>query len=335
MSLTPRPRLRCLVTGGNGFIGSHLVPLLARQGCKVVVLDRTPPPVWQQEMANVRFTQGELLPWLQERPDLMGAEVVFHLAWAHIPESATQHPVGDIQSNLVTTVRLLQACAEQGVRRFVFPSTGGAIYGPVARKPVTEDHPTRPVSAYGVTKLAAEKYIELYHHLHGLEYAILRPSVPYGPGQDPFGRQGAVAVFMGSILTSRPITIWGNGDDIVRDFFHVSDLARACWLAATGDSPAGAYNIGGGQAVSLNHLVALIAEAVGDSHAIRINYEPPRPFDVSWLVLDTSLAKSALGWRPQTPLPAGLAETWAWYRDVWYQAMVAEQAQALRPGALL
>lgn len=314
------PTDRVLVTGGCGFIGSHLVDLLSRQGHEVIVYDRKPPSFWLAGLPRTQFFQGELVDLLVDLP-LSGIDKVFHLAWAHIPESATQHPVGDIQANLIPTIRLLQACSEHHVRRLVFLSTGGAIYGPVERLPVPETHPTQPISAYGVTKLAAEKYIELYHHLHGLEYAILRPSVPYGPGQDLFGRQGAVSVFIGNILTGQPITLWGDGGTIVRDFFHVSDLTHAMVLAANDARPTGVYNIGGGQPVSLNHLLDLLSPLASSAHPLIVRRDDPRPFDVPWLVLDISRARQTLGWEPQVPLHSGLATTWTWYETVWLPAL--------------
>ena len=247
-------------------------------------------------------------------------DVVFHLAWADIPESATEHPVSDIQGNLIGTVRLLQACVERGVRRIIFPSTGGAIYGPVDVLPVPESHATHPISAYGVTKLAVEKYIELYHHLHGLEYAILRPSVPYGPYQNPLGRQGAVSVFIGRILSGQPLTIWGDGSAIVRDFFHVTDLARALVMAAASPHPAGLYNIGGGEGFSLLELIDRLRPIAEPHYPITIEQAPPRRFDVPRLVLDISHARDTLGWQPEISLDDGLAQTWDWFQRVWLPA---------------
>lgn len=319
---------RVLVTGGCGFIGSHLVGLLSSLGHQVVICDRQPLPAWLADTPDIHLHRGELVDLLAAGNVLNGIETVYHLAWAHIPESATQHPVADIQANLIPTIRLLQGCAEHGVRRFIFLSTGGAIYGPVRHLPVAESHPPRPISAYGVTKLAAEKYIDLYHHLHGLDYAILRPSVPYGPGQDPLGRQGAVSVFIGNILCGQPITLWGDGDAIVRDFFHVSDLARAAVLAAGHPQPTGIYNIGGGQPVSLSQLVALLRELAGPDYPVVIRQAPPRSFDVPRLVLDITAARQTLGWRPQVALSEGLAAAWAWYETVWLPATKVESAPA-------
>lgn len=317
---------RVLVTGGCGFIGSHLVNLLSNQGQEVIVCDRNPPPPWLASLPNLHLHRGELADLLVAGDILQGIDTVYHLAWAHIPESATQHPVGDIQANLIPTIRLLQACVDNRVRRLVFLSTGGAMYGPVQQLPVAETYPARPISAYGVTKLAAEKYIDLYHHLHSLEYAILRPSVPYGPGQDPLGRQGAVSVFMGRILTGQPITLWGDGDAIVRDFFHVSDLARAAVLAASHPNPIGVYNVGGGQPVSLNYLLSLLQELAGSPYPLTVRRSEPRPFDVPRLVLDITSARQTLGWEPEISLRDGLAATWRWYETVWLPALKVEAA---------
>jgi UDP-glucose 4-epimerase len=322
--------LRVLITGGCGFIGSHLVAHLSNLGHRVIICDRQPLPPSLLGAPGIELHRGEIADLLTASRLLQGVDVAYHLAWAHIPESATQHPVGDIQANLIPTIRLLQGCVEHRVRRLVFLSTGGAIYGRVRRLPVTESHPPRPISAYGVTKLAAEKYIDLYHHLHGLSYAILRPSVPYGPGQDPLGRQGAVSVFIGSILTGRPITLWGDGDAIVRDFFHVSDLARAAVLAAGHSKPTGVFNIGGGRPVSLNHLLALLCELAEPEYAVQIQRASPRPFDVPRLVLDISAARANLGWAPELSLRRGLAATWEWYKNVWLPTAKVETAPAAK-----
>lgn len=319
---------RVLVTGGCGFIGSHLLSLLSSLGHEIVVCDRQPLPHWLAHLPAIHLHRGELADLLAVGGVLDGVETVYHLAWAHIPESATQHPVGDVQANLIPTIRLLQGCVENGVRRFVFLSTGGAVYGPAPHLPVAENYPPRPISAYGVTKLAAEKYIDLYHHLYGLNYVILRPSVPYGPGQDPFGRQGAVSVFMGNILTGQPITLWGDGDAIVRDFFHVSDLARAAQLAANHSQSAGVYNIGGGRPISLSLLIELLREAAGPDYPVLVRRAAARPFDVARLVLDITAARQMLGWTPQIGLREGLAATWHWYRTVWLPATKVEAAPA-------
>ena len=305
-----------LVTGGAGFIGSHLVPLLAEAGIndlRVIDLRRSS----FMSRVGCKFYQGGLVEILSEQPEVLsGIDVVFHLAWASIHESSTRDPVWDINANLVSTIRLLEQCVLKGVKRVVFLSSGGTVYGLPKCLPISEDHPTEPISAYGISKLAVEKYLALFNRLHGLEYAILRPSVPYGEYQNPLGRQGAVAVFFGKILQHKPIVIWGDAEEIVRDFFHVADLARACVLAADSDRPTGIYNLGGGIGMSLASLIDVMRDIVGPMYPIEIQSLQPRPFDVPEIVLDISRASTVLGWKPEVDLASGLQRTWAWVRTL-------------------
>lgn len=307
--------MKVLVTGGAGFIGTHLVRLLLASGVgEVRIIDRRTPRNVGQGRHYV-FHAGELTELIVDQPAILeGVDTVFHLAWASVPESSVQNPVRDVQVNVVSTVRLLEQCVAVGVRRVVFLSSGGAVYGEPSALPIPETHPTDPISAYGISKLAAEKYLALFHRLHGLEYVILRPSVPYGEYQNPFGRQGAVAVFCGRVAQGKPITLWGDAEAIARDFFHVSDLARACVLAAKSDRPTDIYNIGGGERISLARLIEAIADTVGPAYPVTTESLPPRPFDVPEVVMDISKAYTCLGWQPTIDLAFGLERTWRWIR---------------------
>ncbi|MCS7079321.1 MAG: NAD-dependent epimerase/dehydratase family protein [Chloracidobacterium sp.] len=302
-----------LVTGGNGFIGSHLVDRLAQQA-SVIVFDRRErrydplPP-------SVRLVLGSLADHDLVRNVLteFGVETVYHLAWSSIHESATRHPMADVESNLMPTVGLLEACREAGVRRVVYVSSGGTVYGLPQTDAIAEDHPTRPINAYGVTKLAVEKYLGVYHHLYGLEYVVFRPSVPYGPRQNPLGRQGAVAVFLYRALRGEPIVIFGDGQTS-RDFFFVTDMVEP--LVQAGVSHRGVnqvFNLGGGRSYSLNELVAVIEEAIGRSLTVR--YEPARPIDAPHIRLDCRAAADVFGWRPVTTLAEGVRRTAEWLQS--------------------
>jgi UDP-glucose 4-epimerase len=261
--------------------------------------------------SRVQFFQGELSSIIEHHPSVMRhVDVVFHLSWASIPESSTNDPLMDLELNVPPTLQLLQCCVTQKVNRIIFLSSGGAIYGIPDAVPITETHTTNPISAYGVTKLMVEKYLSLYHRLYGLQYTILRPSVPYGEFQNVFGRQGAVAVFLGKICQNQDIEIWGNPSTIVRDFFHADDLARACWLAANSEIPTGIFNIGGGVGVSLAALIDIMRKVVGSDKFPAIKLKPERPFDVPQLVLDTKHAKDVLDWSPQIDLETGISRMW-------------------------
>lgn len=302
--------MRALVTGGSGFIGAHLVDKLVALGWKVRVLDLFDRRFGSAPV-GVDLIRAGVSNDYAVREALVDVEVVFHLAWSTIHEVATREPVQDIETNLAPSVQLIDQCCSSGVRRVVFFSSGGTVYGPTQHLPITEEQPTNPINAYGITKLAVEKYLHMYHHLYGLEYVILRPSVPYGPGQDPRRRQGAVNVFLYRAARGEPIEIWGDGS-VVRDYFHISDLVSAAVQAATVQGLEGerVFNVGGGQGHSLNDLVEVIRKVAG--RRVTVEYQPGRRFDVPSVVLDTSRAATILKWSPQVGLSEGVERTWKW-----------------------
>lgn len=304
--------MHALVVGGNGFIGSHLVDGLLARGWRVSVLDIAERR-WDAMPPGVRFVRGDIGDPYLIREALIGANVVYHLAWTTIHETANQDPVADVQFNLAPAIRLIEAC-RTAAPRFVFISSGGTVYGPARQLPIPETHPRNPITAYGVSKLAVEKYVQMYHHIAGLDYAVLRPSVPYGPRQNPLGKQGAINVFLHRVAHGLPIDIWGDGS-ISRDFFYISDLVDA--LVAAGQQPLDeqrTFNIGGATEISLQQALEVIERVVG-RRAI-VNRQPARPFDAPRIVLDTSLARETLGWQPRVGFEEGVARTWNWIRAV-------------------
>lgn len=301
--------MRALVIGGNGFIGSHLVDRLVEQGWDVTVLDLYERR-YDSLPEGVHFIRGDLNQAYLVREAVTGVQVVFHLAWATIHEVSNQDLAADVTTNLIPTIHLLEACSNAGIRRIVFTSSGGTVYGPAQTWPIPETHPQNPLNGYGITKLAVEKYLYMFHHLYGLDYTILRPSVPYGPRQNPLARQGAVAVFLYRVAHGLPLTIWGDGS-VTRDYFYIADLVEALLACAKPElGEQRIFNIGGAEEVSLLQLVRQIEETVGQK--ARLEYAPARQFDVSRIVLDTRLARQELGWQPQVSLPQGLAQTWKW-----------------------
>jgi len=303
-----------LVTGGNGFIGSHLVNQLAiSKQHRVTVFDLYPRP-YDALPNGVRYIQGTLGNANLIRQTLVdqGIEVVYHLAWSTIHETALKNPAADIEQNLIPSVNLLEACLDAGVKRFVYLSSGGTVYGIPKALPIREDHPTRPISAYGVTKLTVEKYAQMYSYLHGMNYIIFRPSVPYGPYQNPHRRQGAVSVFIYHALRGEPVTIWGDGE-AQRDYFYVDDLTRALLAALDSHTAVNAVvNLGGTEAYTLNQLVAAIEQTL--KVKIQVRYESARNFDVPRLQLDIRTASEMLHWRPQVSLPDGIVRTAEWIK---------------------
>lgn len=304
--------MRFLIVGGNGFMGTHLTDRLLEGGHSVRIYSRgsnrfraTPP--------GAEYVEGELGNYGLLREAVEGSEVVYHLANTTLPKTSNDDPVYDVRSNLVDTLQLLEACVQAGVRKVIFASSGGIVYGSPQKIPIPEDHPTDPITSYGIVKLAVEKYLGLFYHLYALDYAALRISNPYGPYQDPAGQQGAVGVFLRRVHTGWPVTIWGDGS-VVRDYLYVSDLVKALEMTAKVETQSKVLNIGSGRGVSLNELVALMSEVTGEEP--EVEYLPGRALDVPANVLDITRAQEELGWSPQTELPEGIAHTWEWVRTL-------------------
>lgn len=303
----------CLVLGGAGFIGSHLAEALARDGHSVRIFDRPHVDRLPQLRSAARFEifSGDFLDPRSVVPALRGAEVVYHLVSTTLPKSSNENPMYDVESNVLGTLRLLEAARAAEVRKIVFVSSGGTVYGVPALLPVKESHPTEPISSYGIHKLMVEKYLALARRLHGLEYSIVRPANLYGPRQRLDIAQGAVAVFLDRALRDEPIEIWGDGS-VVRDYVYVEDAVDAMLRAARCEGEPRIFNVGSGIGVSLNQLVEEIGKLLG--RRLRVQRGAARLVDVPVNVLDCSLALRHLGWRATTALAEGLRRTCEWLR---------------------
>ena len=304
--------MKSLVLGGNGFIGTHLVDGLLEEGWPVRIYDRSTNR-FRATPRSAEYVEGELGNHGLIREAVEGMEVVFHFVSTTIPKTSNDDPIYDVRSNLVDALQLLESCVEAGVRKVVFASSGGTVYGRPRKVPVTENHPTDPITSYGIVKLAVEKYLGLFEHLHGLDYAALRISNPYGPYQDPVGQQGVVPVFLNRLRTGQPVTIWGDGS-VVRDYLYVSDLVEALKLAAQSGTRQRILNVGSGRGTSLKELVAIIAEVTGERPTVE--YVPGRALDAPANVLDVTRAREELGWNPTTDLTEGIERTWDWVRTL-------------------
>jgi UDP-glucose 4-epimerase len=300
--------MNALITGGNGFIGSHLTDLLACSGWQVCVLDRRERR-FDLLPKTVRHVRGDIASAELIRERLRGTDVVFHLSCSTIPATSNDNLAFDLQTNVLASVNFLHECVRAGVRRVVFLSSGGTVYGVAQELPIPESHSTAPICSHGLTKLTIERYLALFHRLHGLEFAVLRCGNAYGERQDPTGRLGAVSVFLGRLAAGQPVTIWGDGS-VVRDFVHVRDVATACLVAAISTHTDLTVNIGSGRPVSLQELVRRIEGVTGRTVGIR--WREGRPADVPAVVLRISQAAELLGWEPQIPLDEGLVRTWEW-----------------------
>ena len=268
--------MRILVSGGAGFIGSHTVDaLVADGGHEVSIIDDLSAGKREQVNSRARFHQADIRDAAavrgvieRERP-----EVMVHLAAQMDVRRSVADPAFDAQVNLVGFLNLMEAAREHGLRRVIFSSTGGAIYGEQESFPCDENHPLRPVSPYGVAKLATEKYLFFYHAQYGIDYVAMRYANVYGPRQDPHGEAGVVAIFCGRMLEDRPVTIYGDGGQ-TRDYVFVGDVVRAN-MAAVASNVSGAFNVGTGVETDVNQLYAALARIAGTDRAPE--FGPARP----------------------------------------------------------
>ena len=302
--------MNCLVLGGGGFIGSHLALALADAGHRVRVFDR-PHGRFLRLLERCEVFTGDFLEPRDLERALSGTEVVCHLIATTVPKSSNENPVSDVAANVVGTLRLLELCRSRGVRRIVFPSSGGTVYGIPRATPIGETHPTDPISSYGIHKLTIEKYLHLNQVLNGLDYRVLRIANAYGERQRTETAQGAVSVFLERVLRGGALQIWGDGS-VVRDYIYVGDVVRAFLRMLDYEGEHRIFNVSSGVGVSLNQLVDEIARAIGRRPAVE--YTPARRFDVPLNVLDASLARKHLGWSAAMPLAEGLRRTYDWMR---------------------
>jgi UDP-glucose 4-epimerase len=312
------PCVRALVTGGAGFIGSHLTDRLIADGHQITVVDDLSHGP-ESNLADALSTgQCSLVQHdvtaagTAELVAVSAPDVVFHLAAQIDVRSSVADPAYDASVNVLGTVRVLEAARLAGARKVVFASSV-AVYGPNAPLPVREDSPVSPLSPYAVSKFAGEQYLFQYGRLHGLAGTALVFGNVYGPRQDPHGEAGVIAIFTDSLLAGRPTMVFGDGGN-TRDYLFVGDVVEALMLAGVhGRGDGGRFNIGTGVATSDLDLHATVAAAAGEPHSP--SFAPARPGDLRAMVLDCTAAERELGWTARTSLATGVAHTVDWARS--------------------
>lgn len=300
--------MNTLVLGGNGFIGSHLVDELLASGHSVRVFDRFPEK-YRPPISIVDYRTGHFGDAFSMAEALQGIDIVFHLISTTVPGTSNLNPVADINDNLIATVVLLEQMVKMGIKRIVYLSSGGTVYGKPKIIPIPETHPLNPICSYGVVKVAIENYLTMYQELYGLQPTIIRPSNPFGPRQGHDGVQGVIATFISKLYHNYPIKVWGDGS-IIRDYMSVTDLVKLCVITLE-KNYCGIFNAGNGNGVSVAKIIELLSEISG--HSPLITYENGRAFDVKEVVLDISNTKSITGWHPTVDFADGLLQHWNWY----------------------
>jgi UDP-glucose 4-epimerase len=299
------PLVRAIVTGGAGFIGSHVVDALVSRGDEVVVVDSLVHGSRENVNAKAELHVRDIREPLDDLFDAVRPEAVFHLAAQADVRVSVERPVDDAEVNVLGTVRILEAARGHGAQ-VVFASTGGAIYGECVEA-AREDSPREPLSPYGTAKLAAEEYLASYNRLYGTRHVSLRYGNVYGPRQDPHGEAGVVAIFLGALSRGEQAHIFGEGSQ-TRDYVYVGDVALATTSAVGQD--AGVFNVGTGRETSVVELYELCARVAGSD--LQAEHAPARLGELQRSFLDPELAARELGWSAMVDLESGLQSTWDW-----------------------
>jgi UDP-glucose 4-epimerase len=311
--------LRILVTGGAGFIGSNLVDALINLGHEIVIVDNLSSGFRRNLNPKARFYKVDIRNkrlsevFERERPEIVN----HHAAQIDVRKSC-EDPIADAEANILGSLNLITNCLRFGVKRIIYASTGGAIYGDPQYLPADENHPVNPISQYGVSKHTVEHYLHLYSITDGLEYVTLRYSNVYGPRQNPYGEAGVVAIFAIQMLTGKQPTIFGPGDK-TRDYTHISDIVEANILALKRGKNA-IYNIGTGIETSDQEIFDTLASVL--EYKGRPIYAPLRKGEVYRISLDCTKAEHGLGWKPRLSLKEGIAQTAEYYK------LLAKQSKA-------
>lgn len=303
--------MKVLIFGGGGFIGSTIADHLLADGHALRIFERPRVPPYRKFNAHesVEWLGGDLSSMHDVHDAMQGVDAVLHLVSTTLPKNSNDDPIYDVQSNVVASLHIMNAMVAHAVRNIIFISSGGTVYGNPQYLPIDEKHSTNPVVSYGITKLAIEKYLQLYEGLHGIKAITLRVANPYGERQRIETAQGAVGVFLHHAIKGLPIEIWGDGS-VTRDYIHVSDVATAFVKALQYTGPQRLFNVSSGIGTSLNELIVGLEEALG--HRIERRYLPGRAFDVRTSVLCNQLARAELGWAPRISMHEGVSRTARW-----------------------
>jgi len=298
--------MKIIVSGGAGFIGSHVVDLYLASGYEVVVIDNLSTGSQRNINPSAKFYQMDICdPAIEsvfdkERPDIVN----HHAAQVNVRRSITE-PLFDARTNILGSINLLECARKYGVRRFIYISSGGAVYGEPEYLPCDESHPVSPICPYGASKHTVEHYLYMYHVNYNLPYIVLRYANVYGPRQDPHGEAGVVAIFTGQMLSSTQVAINGDGEQL-RDYIHVRDCARANLIATKEDIETGIYNLGSGVGKTVNEIYRLLKNIT--DYSLDAVHASAKLGETRHIYLDATKARNSLGWTPMISLEQGLVE---------------------------
>jgi UDP-glucose 4-epimerase len=305
---------RCIIYGGAGFIGSHMAEDLLENNLDVTIFDKKNASKKNIEhiYSRIEFIEGDFNNEIDIKNSLKNTDYVVHLVSSTLPADSNLNPTYDVETNLLSSLNLFEECSKQKIKKIIFISSGGTVYGNPVKIPINEEHPTNPVCSYGITKLAIEKYLYLYKILKGIDFKILRFSNPFGERQNPLAGQGLIASLLHKIKKNQTIEIWGDGK-IVRDYFYIKDGVRAVHLAIKDKSDFNVFNIGAGTGFSINQILDKFRKTLNLDFNVR--HTGGRSFDVKKNILDNRRAMKVLKWIPETSFNEAIQKTWRYILD--------------------
>lgn len=303
--------MNVLVIGGNGFIGSHLIDLLLLNGHKVRVYDISPER-YREPLNNVDYRISSLdnIPDLYE--SLLGIDLIIHLATSSVPSTSNIDTISDINKNIIPTLNILNMAVKLGIKRIIYFSSGGAVYGNSSTIPIPESHSLKPISSYGIVKVTIENYLYLYQRLYDIRPLILRPSNPYGPRQGHYIAQGVISTFLRQIESNEDITVYGDGNS-VKDYIYITDLIEQCYKLCFSDE-IGTFNLGSGAGTSINQILESIRKLT--DRPFKVQYIDKKNYDVDHFILDISKLTNILGTQTILSLDEGISEVWKWTKTI-------------------
>lgn len=308
--------MNIILLGAAGFIGTNLVMALAKEtGDRITVVDRKHEyfqNIADKHFLNVHMVESDLTADTDFESLIQGQDVVYHLISTTMPTNSNQAISEELKANVILSANLFEACAQQGVKKVVFLSSGGTVYGKEEACPLSEKTPTNPITSYGVQKVTIEKLLYLYNYMHGLDYRIIRLANPYGPYQRPNGVLGAITTFTYKALKGEEIQVYGDGS-VVRDFIYIDDAVRGILKIVNGDDGHHTFNLGCGYGTSIKHVLDTIQKTLGIP--VKVNYTKARKVDVPVNYLDIKRYETAYGALNPLPLEEGIRKTAAFMRE--------------------
>jgi len=306
---------KCIIYGGGGFIGSHLAETLLDYGYDVTVFDKL--NFSRKNISGfidrIHIIEGDFNNEIDIKSSLKNIDFVFHLVSSTLPAASNDNPVYDAETNLISSLKLFRECIDKGIRKIIFLSSGGTVYGIPSTTPINEDQNTNPICSYGIIKKTIEEYLYMYEKISGLDYFIFRLSNPYGERQNPYAAQGVIPVFINHAINGEKIIIWGNGE-VIRDYIYIKDAVKVLADSLKIKSNKRIFNLSSGTGYSLNQIIEFIKKVSGME--IKVDYQTERKIDVPVNILDNSLAMRTFSWKPETKIKEGIEITYKYLKEI-------------------